>query len=546
MAPLSCNPAKPFCRAGGGRSTGSRSDAFSRCFAIGILLGFAASPPLAERNGHEPFHYVIRQFAFGGLALSVMVLVSMMSPTTVRRLGVLGFLGAMGALMLLPVFGTDYGQGAVRWYLAGLRLGAAVGVPQARLRHLHRLDDRGQLRDRRPAGQDRVAGVTMVIVGLPRAAARFRAGGADRLRLVGDLFRGRRADADPDRRDRRLWAGRHLRLPEFRAFRPPHRRVPVDEVDPNTQLGFATDAIREGGLFGAGVGEGSVKWTLPDAHTDFIIAVAAEEYGLILVLTIIALFCHHRGALLLPADARTRSVHPAGRHGARALIALQAFINLGVAVRLLPAKGMTLPFVSYGGSSLIATGIAVGMVLCFTRTRPQGDIGDIFSPGIPVTARGDTEHGRTTSDHRGRRHRRAHVPRPGAGRGDGAQGLAGDAVDRCARRAVYRRLSPYGRRAAGGLGHLRAGRRCWPRRWCRSASLAGIASATVTDAARPARGGRGLRRLSRDPGAGRGLADAPPRDPRTERRAGPGEPPLRAPRRRGGLRHMAHRHCPRA
>jgi Bacterial cell division membrane protein len=76
-------------------------------FAIGILLGFAASPPLAERNGHAPFHYVIRQFAFGGLALSVMVLVSMMSPVTVRRLGVLGFFAAMGALMLLPVFGTD-------------------------------------------------------------------------------------------------------------------------------------------------------------------------------------------------------------------------------------------------------------------------------------------------------------------------------------------------------------------------------------------------------------------------------------------------------
>jgi cell division protein FtsW len=88
-------------------------------FAIGILLGFAASPPLAERNGHEPFHYVIRQFAFGGLALTVMVLVSMMSPTTVRRLGVLGFVAAMVALMLLPVFGTDYGQGAVRWYSLG-------------------------------------------------------------------------------------------------------------------------------------------------------------------------------------------------------------------------------------------------------------------------------------------------------------------------------------------------------------------------------------------------------------------------------------------
>jgi cell division protein FtsW len=88
-------------------------------FAIGILLGFAASPPLAERNGLEPFHYVIRQAVFGGLALSVMILVSMMGPQTVRRLGVLGFFAALAAIALLPVFGTDFGQGATRWYSLG-------------------------------------------------------------------------------------------------------------------------------------------------------------------------------------------------------------------------------------------------------------------------------------------------------------------------------------------------------------------------------------------------------------------------------------------
>jgi cell division protein FtsW len=88
-------------------------------FAIGILLGFAASPPLAARNGHEPFYYVIRQFAFGGLALGVMVFVSMMSPVTVRRLWVSGLLRGDGRADALPIFGTDYGQGAVRWYSLG-------------------------------------------------------------------------------------------------------------------------------------------------------------------------------------------------------------------------------------------------------------------------------------------------------------------------------------------------------------------------------------------------------------------------------------------
>ena len=88
-------------------------------FAIGILLGFAASTPLAERNGLDPFYYVTRQLAFGGMALIVMLMVSMMAPVTIRRMAVIGFFGAMLALGLLPVFGTDFGQGAVRWFSLG-------------------------------------------------------------------------------------------------------------------------------------------------------------------------------------------------------------------------------------------------------------------------------------------------------------------------------------------------------------------------------------------------------------------------------------------
>jgi cell division protein FtsW len=84
-------------------------------FLIGLLLGFAASPPLAERNGHEPFYYVYKQAFFGGMAFVAMILTSMMSPTMVRRIGVMGFFGAFAALALLPVFGTDFGQGATRW-----------------------------------------------------------------------------------------------------------------------------------------------------------------------------------------------------------------------------------------------------------------------------------------------------------------------------------------------------------------------------------------------------------------------------------------------
>jgi len=149
-------------------------------------------------------------------------------------------------------------------------------------------------------------------------------------------------------------------------------------VDPTTQIGYATEAIREGGLFGVGVGEGQVKWSLPDAHTDFIISVAAEEYGLILVFAIMFLYA----TIVLRSYFRLmRERDPFIRLAGTGLVAIfgvQALVNMGVAVRLLPSKGMTLPFVSYGGSSLIAGGIAVGMILAFTRSRPQGEISDIL------------------------------------------------------------------------------------------------------------------------------------------------------------------------
>ena len=350
-------------------------------FAIGILLGFAASPPLAERNGHEPFHYVIRQFAFGGLALTVMVLVSMMSPTTVRRLGVLGFVAAIGALMLLPIFGTDYGQGAVRWF----SLGFASIQPSEFLKPVFVIFTAWMIAASYeiggPPGKTVSLAVTITIVAFLALQPDFGqaalivfawsviyfVAGAPMTILVGFIGAVGLAGVFAYQNSEHV----QRRIDGFLS----------DEVGENTQLAYATDAIREGGLFGAGLGEGSVKWTLPDAHTDFIIAVAAEEYGLVLVLLIIALFCTivMRSFYRLMRE-RDPFIRLAGT-GLVSLIALQAFINLGVAVRLLPAKGMTLPFVSYGGSSLIATGIALGILLSFTRTRPQGEIGDALIGG---------------------------------------------------------------------------------------------------------------------------------------------------------------------
>lgn len=347
-------------------------------FVIGLLLGLAASPPLAARNGFDPFHYVQRQALFGGLALMAMLLTSMMSPTLVRRLAVLGFLVAFVAMALLPFFGTDFGKGAVRWYSMGfasiqpseflkpgfvvvaawmLAAGQQINGPPGKAWSFILCGLIVMMLVMQPDfGQACLVlfgwGVMYFVAGAPMLLLVIMAGFV----VLGGALAYSSSEHFARRIDGFLSA----------------------DVDPTTQLGYASNAIREGGLFGVGVGEGQVKWSLPDAHTDFIIAVAAEEYGLILVLVIITLYCSVvvRSLLRLMRE-RDPFIRLAGT-GLAAMFGVQAMINMGVAVRLLPAKGMTLPFVSYGGSSLIAGGIAVGMLLAFTRTRPQGELGDFL------------------------------------------------------------------------------------------------------------------------------------------------------------------------
>lgn len=349
--------------------------------AIGLLLALAASPPLAAKNGFEAFHYVRRQAFFGGLGVMAMVMTSMMSPVLVRRLAVIGFVVSFIALVFLPFFGTDFGKGAVRWY----GLGFASVQPSEFLKPgfvvvaAWMMAAASDLNG--PPGKTWsfalcIAIVLMLVMQPDFGQAclvlfswgvMYFVAGAPMALLVGMavlvVFGGTIAYSHSEHFARRI-----------DGFLSP-------DIDPRTQLGYAANAIQEGGLFGVGVGEGQVKWSLPDAHTDFIIAVAAEEYGLILVLVVIALFATIvvRSLLRLMRE-RDPFIRLAGT-GLACSLGVQAMINMGVAVRLLPAKGMTLPFVSYGGSSIIASGIAVGMLLAFSRTRPQGEISDLLSRG---------------------------------------------------------------------------------------------------------------------------------------------------------------------
>ena len=347
-------------------------------FGIGLLLGLASSPPLAARNGLDPFYYVTRQAFFGGVAMVVMLLVSMMSPQMVRRVAVIGFGISFIALMGLPFLGTDYGKGAMRWYSLGfasvqpseflkpgfvvlaawlMAAGTEVGGPPGKLYSFGLTAIIVTMLALQPDfGQAALIlfawGVMYFVAGAPMVLLLSLAG----VVAAAGTFAYSNSEHFARRIDGYMSA----------------------DVDPRTQIGYATNAIQEGGFFGVGVGEGQVKWSLPDAHTDFIIAVAAEEYGLVCVLVIIALYgmIVVRSLLRLMKE-RDPFIRLAGC-GLASAFGVQAMINMGVAVRLLPAKGMTLPFVSYGGSSLIAGGIAVGMLLAFTRNRPQGEIGDIL------------------------------------------------------------------------------------------------------------------------------------------------------------------------
>ncbi len=340
-------------------------------FALGMILAMAASPPLAAKNGLPAFHYVERQAIFGGAALVVMFLTSMMDPRSVRRWATIGFVFSLAAVILLPVFGTDFGKGATRWY----SLGFASVQPSEFLKPafvvfaawmLSTIQDpkappgrvisfvlavciAGMLALQPDFGQAALVmfgwGVMYFAAGAPLILLLAMAGAA--------VFAGTIAYNNSEHFARRIDG------------------FLSSDVDPTTQLGYAANAIREGGMFGVGVGNGTVKMSLPDAHTDFIIAVAAEEYGMVMVLLIVGLYAAIVLRTILRLTHERDLFVRLACTGLVAVFGVQAMINMGVAVRLLPAKGMTLPFVSYGGSSLIAGGLAVGMILAFSRTRNQ-------------------------------------------------------------------------------------------------------------------------------------------------------------------------------
>lgn len=338
---------------------------------IGIFLVMAAGPAAAGRIGAEAFHFVRRQFVFLPVAVGVMLFVSLLSPRTVRRLAAVGFAGAAVLLFATLFIGSEI-KGASRWiYLGPLSIQPSEFIKPFFAVTAAWMFAAGRENEGFP-GQWIAIGLYGVVAALLLAqpdvgmtlvvtsvwAAQYFLAGLPMVLVV--LF---------------VAAGIGGAVGAYFLFDHVKSRVNrfLDPASGDTyQIDKAMQAFRDGGLFGRGPGEGRVKELLPDAHTDFIFAVAGEEFGLILCLLIVALFAFIvlRGILRAMEEDNLFVLLAVG--GLVCQLGLQALINMASSLHLMPTKGMTLPFVSYGGSSTLALAIGFGMVLALTRRRPTG------------------------------------------------------------------------------------------------------------------------------------------------------------------------------
>ena len=335
---------------------------------IGIVLVMAGSPPVARRLSLPDFYFVTRHEVFLALSVVVMVVVSMLSPQHIRRLAVLGFLVSTLLLLLLPLVGYE-NKGSVRWiYLAGFSLQPSEFMKPCFAVLL------GWVFAARFTTPDFPSYKVAIAMYLVMAFLLFIQPDFGMIVTITGMFG-----------VQFFLAGMSFGLVVLMVFlcvagiigayhALPHVASRIERfLNPtsgdNYQVKKSLEAFREGGWFGQGLGEGEVKHHIPDSHTDFIFAVAGEEFGVIACLAIIAIFGYIvvRGFFRLSQE--TDMYRMLATAGLLAQFGIQAIVNMGVAVNLLPAKGMTLPFLSYGGSSLLAMAIGMGMMLALTRRR---------------------------------------------------------------------------------------------------------------------------------------------------------------------------------
>lgn len=337
-------------------------------FAAGVVLTFAASPAIAIRKGLPPLYFVERHAVLAVIGASLMIWLSMLGDRGARRLA-LAVLGGALALMVAIFFVGPEINGARRWLrIAGLSL-----QPSELAKPCFVVVTAWLLTEatRRPDMPGRVLAVGAYLAFAGMLTLQPDIGQAS---LVTALFAIMFLLSGQPLK----WAIALLAVAmtgagaAYAAF--PHVRQRIARfLDPSSGDTFQTDralqSFIDGGLFGRGPGEGTIKSALPDAHTDFILAVLAEEYGAIACLALLALLALLTLRAILRGLGDTAPFRQLAVAGLASLVGLQALINAGVNVGLLPAKGMTLPFISSGGSSIIGVSIAAGLLLALTRRR---------------------------------------------------------------------------------------------------------------------------------------------------------------------------------
>lgn len=335
---------------------------------IGAIMTVAASPSVAERIGLDRFYFVKRQLFFLVLSCGMMFGISLLNEIQVRRLAIIGFAGSLLLLLLLPVLGTEV-KGATRWiYIGGMSVQPSEFMKPCFAVVMAWVFSEG-LKSTRFPGYRIAIGIYAVVAFLLIIQPDFGMTVTVSVVWMAQFFMAGLPF---------FWLvvmGVLALVGSFGAYTfLGHVRDRIDRfLDPssgdNYQVAKSLEAFQNGGLLGQGPGEGHVKQSLPDSHTDFVFAVAGEEFGAILCLFIIALF----GFIVLRGFFRVMQKRDMfvllAVVGLLTQFGIQAVINMGVAVNLLPAKGMTLPFLSYGGSSLIAIALGMGMVLALTRQR---------------------------------------------------------------------------------------------------------------------------------------------------------------------------------
>jgi cell division protein FtsW len=349
----------------------------------GIILSLAASPSVAARIGLDPFYFVHRQAMYLVPAVAVMLATSFLAPRQIRRIALVVFAIAFVMVLATPFFGAEV-KGARRWIvLAGVNIQPSEFLKPAFVILIAWLFAESSKKPEMPANTLALLTLFATVTALVRqpdfgqtmlitlvwGALFFMAG----MRVIWVIGLAGTAAAG--------LAGAYFTVPYVM------RRI-QRFLDPGSgdtfQIDTAIDAFRHGGWFGRGPGEGTVKQYLPDAHADFVFAVAAEEFGIVLCLILLTLFCFIVMRALIRA---MKSEDPFARFASAGLAILfgaQSAINMAVNVSLIPAKGMTLPFISYGGSSIISLAYGMGMLIALTRERPRAEL--ITSREAPALA----------------------------------------------------------------------------------------------------------------------------------------------------------------